>query len=945
MKIKLYFVFTFIVTSFLLQQVYAVPAVPWPVEIRQPDGTKVTVRIRGDEKAHWMESPDGYTLMYDSKKTVVYAELDPEGNMRPSTMKYGYGEASLRSSTGEPIQKGLRYSPSQVYMLKQIWEVASRQSTPQPAPAATAEKKALLILMDFPDRPFSKTKADFEALVNQVGYNTDGAEGSVKDFYRENSYGKLELNTTVAGPYTADSSAAFYANGKSQILATEAVTRAAAELNLQDYADNGALETFHIIFAGHGAETGLPGSQYIWSHMWAIWPSIIRDGVRVSVFSCSPELRNASGTDLTRIGVICHELGHVFGSPDYYDSDYAENGEYPGTGCWDLMADGSWNNSGITPAHINMFQKMCYGWVTPTELTSYTMVDSMPNSAQNAVAYTYTANANGEMYLLENRQKTGFDRAVPGHGLLIWHVHQAALGGNGSNTGHPQNLYPVVASSSTAIPNSIPDSYGSVNSTGTPFPGTSGKTDFTDMTVPQAFSWKNLQGIGKPVTNISERDGKISFVFMQSGPLPVANLSASVTPDTVKLSWSKPPSLATLQNYIIYKDNQQIATTSATSYWDSDIEPETTYSYCVVAGYDDGSSEPACVEVVTGRKFNPNPAKNLELTATGTDGKDVQLTWQKPDAHTGKNLQLHGTSSNSAYSLGANDWVYAVRFTPENLNTATGLKLTKVNFYAPNSVKTNMVDFTVKIYKGGNGSSPGGDAILSQTIGSFSSGRNEIALENPVVLDIYQDLWIGILVHKKVEGDIFVLSFDRGPNHIGQGDMLCINGIWATGKSLISGFNANWLLSGVLEPIDVTGYQILRNNRDIATIDDPNTLTYTDVNPDKGEYEYCVKALHSTQKSDPVCDDITIGENTGIEPVADLVYLYGKQNKIYVVAGSANPIRQINVYDSQGRLLYTESNIYSSSHVVTLNTISPGVYIVRLITGQGVRSLKLLMGE
>ena len=92
---------------------------------------------------------------------------------------------------------------------------------------------------------------------------------------------------------------------------------------------------------------------------------VITDGKTISKYSCSAELRGTSGTNITRIGVICHEFGHVLGAPDYYDTDYSTSGQYDGTGSWDIMAAGSWNNDGATPAHHNAYTKISvYGWAT-----------------------------------------------------------------------------------------------------------------------------------------------------------------------------------------------------------------------------------------------------------------------------------------------------------------------------------------------------------------------------------------------------------------------------------------------------------------------------------------------------------------------------------------------------------------------------------------------------
>lgn len=47
------------------------------------------------------------------------------------------------------------------------------------------------------------------------------------------------------------------------------------------------------------------------------------------------------GTGISRIGVICHEFGHILGAHDYYDTDKTTNTIYFGTG--------NWNNNGTTP--------------------------------------------------------------------------------------------------------------------------------------------------------------------------------------------------------------------------------------------------------------------------------------------------------------------------------------------------------------------------------------------------------------------------------------------------------------------------------------------------------------------------------------------------------------------------------------------------------------------
>ncbi|MDR0682192.1 MAG: M6 family metalloprotease domain-containing protein [Dysgonamonadaceae bacterium] len=534
-----------------------VPANPKAIEKTQPDGTKITVRLKGDEKIHWMETSDGYTLMYNPEKYIVFAATDHSGNMIPSKIIYR-GEnlekySRSESETIEKIPRNIHYSAGQKEALKSIRKVTGDVEKRQgkASQEVIGEKKAICILMNFQDKTMVKTKEEFKNLFNQEGYSVGGAYGSVRDFYKENSYGKMDFVVTVVGPYTASKTAAEYVSDYAGF-AREAAELADADVNYADFAGAGdKLETFHIIFAGYGDESIGNGEQ-IWSHKSALQEAIILDGVAVQVYSCSCELRGNSGANISHIGTVCHELCHVFGAPDYYDTDYeGSGGNYQGTGEWDLMAAGTWNQEGASPAHINIFQKSLFGWVNLEELSSGKAVVDMPNSTDNALAYKIPVNPNGEMYVLENMQQTGFNRGVPGHGLLICHVHPNALSGDADNRSHPQQLYPVCAGATVAIPTSESSSYGRVDIlTGTndintqkcPFPGSLNKTAFTNATVPAMFSWETNSAVaGKPITNISENPAQktVSFEFMGGNPrvaTPAFSPGADSYPDSVVVS-------------------------------------------------------------------------------------------------------------------------------------------------------------------------------------------------------------------------------------------------------------------------------------------------------------------------------------------------------------------------------------------------------------------------
>ncbi|MCX6223779.1 MAG: M6 family metalloprotease domain-containing protein, partial [Bacteroidia bacterium] len=347
----------------LVEYSFAVTAYPDPIRIIQPDGTPVTVILQGDERVRWARSPDGYTLIYNGKGVYEYAIINPAGDLLPSGVKAR--DSSDRTQKDNlflaAIPKGLFYSQYQVNILKQAWKTM-KSGGPQHAFPTKGNRKLLCILIGYTDKPFTKTRTDFQNLFNQVGYNVDGARGSVKDYFAESSYNQLNLTTDVAGPYTAKNTAEYYGannsadyDARARELVAEAIQMADADVNYADYDNDGdgAADGVHVIFAGYGEEAG-GGPNCIWSHAWEI-PPVTCDGISISQYSCSPELRSFFRTELTRIGSICHEFGHILGAPDFYDIDYETGGLFNGTGSWDLQGAGGWNAGGASPAHSNPY--------------------------------------------------------------------------------------------------------------------------------------------------------------------------------------------------------------------------------------------------------------------------------------------------------------------------------------------------------------------------------------------------------------------------------------------------------------------------------------------------------------------------------------------------------------------------------------------------------------
>ncbi|MDR1121754.1 MAG: M6 family metalloprotease domain-containing protein [Dysgonamonadaceae bacterium] len=498
----------------------AEPACPDPVQYKLPDGSFITITLKGDEHVSWATSPDGYTLLTNGEGYYEYARKNIDGNLVLSGIRAHNPEERSAQETVllEQTPQNLRYSAGQISVMREILDMSSSlRSAAQTAASmpTTGTVRAPLILVGFKDKPFTIEPEAFNLLMNQPNYTANGTiTGSVHDYYYDNSYGQLDYHVDVYGPYTLSQNIAYYdykSNGnKFTLMPTEAIQMADADgCNFAQYDGdgNGIVDGLHIIFAGYSQAAGAPQGESIWSHSAGI--NVTRDGKKIDRYSCSPELRGTSGTNIAHIGTIAHELGHVFGLPDLYDSDYADSGgESVHIGAWDVMATGGQNDGGRTPANFSAYCKDVLGWKPAIELNTPSDV-LLPDPTLEDLTYRINTTTANEYFLLENRQKTGWDAYIPAAGMLIYHVDNAYSGWNNNkvntNPAH-RGLYVKQAGGGS----------GSNSSTRTsdPYPS-GGNTAFTDASTPNSKSWAG-QNTAKPVTDIvhNTADRTVSFAFM-----------------------------------------------------------------------------------------------------------------------------------------------------------------------------------------------------------------------------------------------------------------------------------------------------------------------------------------------------------------------------------------------------------------------------------------------
>ncbi len=480
--------------------VQAIPAFPGKRVITLKDGSQVEVTFCGDE--HFSFYADSQGKCYVSKLNGTFEEVASDEITEIWTSKVMNAQkrrASLRRSKlgvpGNPI---------------------------------VGNKKGIVILAEFPDKGFSmdNPQAFYQDFFNKIGYSDNGQSGSVRDYFKDQSYGKLDIEFTVVGPVMMGHNINYYGapNGSSndtrpQEMIKEAIEGADKDVNYADYDwdGDGEVDQVFVIYAGHGQNYENYGvsKNTIWPHesnlkYYQIY--LKPDGVMVGTYGCSCELGtyDAGKRDFIEgIGSPCHEFSHCLGLPDMYDTSSGSNF---GMGSWDVMCQGSYNNNSCTPAGYTSYERMFAGWLVPTELNSKTRVNGMKPLVDAPEAFIMYNEANrNEFYMLENRQTKSWDAHIGGHGLLVVHgfYDEEAFTSNSVNVGRQ---------CMTIIPaGKVLNNYSSA-----PFPGSSNVTELTNYSTPAATLYEaNVDGrklMSKPIDNITEDKEAMTVSFVACRP-------------------------------------------------------------------------------------------------------------------------------------------------------------------------------------------------------------------------------------------------------------------------------------------------------------------------------------------------------------------------------------------------------------------------------------------
>ncbi|WP_243313129.1 M6 family metalloprotease domain-containing protein [Fundidesulfovibrio agrisoli] len=462
------------------------PANPFPVEAEQPDGSKLTVRIRGDEFQNWTETTDGYTLVRD-KANGYFEYALPSGPK--NTKRQASGEtfsespglvpSGLIPGRHAPPADGMHLRPAPDAAKKEgyalglrltrdaNWQAAGVQAGSAASTAAQSaaqsvavqsaanpwtptlvqgQKKMLIVLVAFANRALSTTN---QAWYDRVFSTAPGVK-SVANFYKDNSHSKLAVtpinhtqngnatpgvvNVTIAsnhpnygGNYTYPAETAWL----NQALAAAApyVDFASLDAN-NDGSITPSEAVIYFIPAGYEA-SGTALTPSIWAHAWG-GAGVLAGGKTLTNWAMNGELNVYSRQH--PMGVIAHEMGHqMCGMPDLYDTSYTNYG----LGMFSIMSFGSWGadtgeDPATTPVTFDAWSRAYCIWdtVRTTGINGHTRSFG-PALSDTTLKLVDTGLSTTEYFLAENRNCEGWDKGIryfrPGYqgGLLILHVDNA----------------------------------------------------------------------------------------------------------------------------------------------------------------------------------------------------------------------------------------------------------------------------------------------------------------------------------------------------------------------------------------------------------------------------------------------------------------------------------------------------------------------------------------
>jgi M6 family metalloprotease-like protein len=404
----------------------------------QPDNTKIKVKGWGNQYYAVFETLDGFTIIKNPDTGFYeYAQLTDSGNELEST----------GIKVGMPIPSTLQLVPklridstaakSQADEVKRlqpqgVWEIRRQNAknarltppTPGLAPAPPSRTTTgifvgLCLLIEFPDDRASIAQSEIANFCNQRGYRNYGNNGSVFDYFYDNSQGKVQYTNIVTPYYLAQHEKSYYTDELIPYTqrAIELINEALTYFKNQGFdfsqltADNNSnIYALNVFYAGDIQNNW---SEGLWPHQFNLGSFATSSGKKFSDYQVTNIGNNLS------IGTFCHENGHMLCDfPDLYD--YGDQSQ--GIGYYCLMCAGN-NANPKNPIQVSAYLKYRAGWASSVRsVTPGSRIDIAAGTNDFIIHPHPTKLA--EYFIIENRSASRRDASLPSEGLAIWHIDE-----------------------------------------------------------------------------------------------------------------------------------------------------------------------------------------------------------------------------------------------------------------------------------------------------------------------------------------------------------------------------------------------------------------------------------------------------------------------------------------------------------------------------------------
>lgn len=411
-----------------------------PVQVRQSDGTTITVILRGDEHINWYTTLDGVLLVQAADNSYYVGKVTKDGRLI-ATQQLAH-EAAWRSNAETNLISKQDKDKFYSYVSK-VAEQSENSYNNNPRTRITVDKgwngvpyfphtgspKALVILAEFADTTFTiqNTKQVFtnylmnEGHFSEIAYAQNKNYKGVRGYFKDCSYGKFTPTFDVVGPVKLPQPQTVYGAGRNDrpdLLLEDACSAVDNIVDFSKYDANGdgLVDLVYIIYAGHSANISGNKETDIWPKSGTISISKTFDGKSIGRYGVSNELagrenKKKEKETINGIGLFCHEFSHTLGLPDIYalPGTPAADQNNQGMEYWDLMDGGTEVQGGRVPSPYLAWEREAMGWMAIDELTSDQQVTNLKSLENGGKAYKIlNKNVANEFIVLQSIQQGGW---------------------------------------------------------------------------------------------------------------------------------------------------------------------------------------------------------------------------------------------------------------------------------------------------------------------------------------------------------------------------------------------------------------------------------------------------------------------------------------------------------------------------------------------------------